>query len=199
MAALTAFSSAESYRAATFEKLDAPDLVSDGLEFDACVFRDCSFPRAALKRWLMVDCRFERCDLTAAKLTGSRLRGVSFANCRAGGVNWAGASSLDDVSFNHCVLDHGVFTGAKLPRFAATDCRLREADFGDADLRGADLTRCDLTGSRFARADLSGADLRGAFGYRIDARDTKLKKARVSLPEAVSLLAGLDVAVEDSL
>ena len=197
MLALKAFASAESFRGATFDKIDADGGLPEALEFDSCVFREGAFAHAVLKRWRLVDCRFENCDLTAARLTGARLRGVSFKNCRAGGVNWAGASGLDDVSFNHCVLDHGVFAGAKLPRFAAVDCRLREADFGDADLRGADLSRCDLTAARFARADLSGADLRGATGYMIDARDTKMKKARVSLPEAVSLLAGLDVVVED--
>lgn len=197
MTTIAAFASAESYRAATFEKIDAAELALEGLEFDDCVFRDCAFSKAALKRWRLFDCRFEDCDLTAAKLTGGRLRGNSFKNCRAGGVNWAGASSLDDLAFEHCLLDHGVFAGAKLPRFSAVDCRLREADFGDAELVGANFSLSDLTAARFARADLSGADLRGAFGYLIDARDTKLKKARFSLPEAVSLLSGLDVVVED--
>jgi fluoroquinolone resistance protein len=193
-----AFGAETSFRARTFAKLDASAHAFDGLEFDTCVFKDCSFSGAALKRWHLTDCRFENCGLTAARVTAARLRGVAFKNCRAGGVNWAGASSLDDVSFEHCVLDHGVFSGAKLPRFSAVDCRLREADFAEADLRSAVFTKCDLLGSRFFGADLSGADLRGAFDYLIDARQTKMKKTRVSLPEAVSLLSGLDVILEDS-
>jgi fluoroquinolone resistance protein len=195
---LKAFAAGAAHRERTFEKLDASAHAFEGVEFDTCVFRDCSFAGAALKRWHLTDCRFENCDLTAARLTGSRLRGVSFKNCRAGGVNWAGASSLDDLSFDHCVLDHGAFTNTKLPRFSAIDCRAREADFAEADLRGAVFTRTDLLGSRFFAADLSAADLRGAFDYLIDARQTKMKKTRVSLPEAVSLLAGLDVVIEDA-
>jgi fluoroquinolone resistance protein len=192
------FSDKEKYfRGQTFAQLDAAGHAFDGLEFDTCVFRDCSFSAAALKRWHLSDCRFEGCDLTTARLTGARLRGVVFKNCRAGGVNWAGASSLDDLTFEHCVLDHGVFSNTKLPRFSAVDCRVREADFAEADLRGAILTRCDLRGSRFFGADLSAADLRGAFDYLIDARHTKMKKTRVCLPEAVSLLTGLDVVLED--
>jgi fluoroquinolone resistance protein len=193
-----AFAAETSFRGRTFAKLDASAHAFDGLEFDTCVFVDCNFSGAALKRWHLTDCRFEGCDLTAARVTAARLRGVSFKNCRAGGVNWAGASSLDDLSFEHCVLDSGVFSGAKLPRFSAVDCRLREADFGDADLRSAVFTKSDLRGSRFFGADLSGADLRRAFDYLIDARQTKMKKTRVSLPEAVSLLAGLEVIVEDN-
>jgi uncharacterized protein YjbI with pentapeptide repeats len=194
---LSAFGAETSFRERTFSLLDAASHAFDGLEFDTCVFKDCCFTGAALKRWHLTDCRFEDCDLTAARLTASRLRGVTFKNCRAGGVNWAGASALDDASFEHCVLDHGVFTGAKLPRLSAVDCRIREADFGDADLRGAVFTRSDLRGCRFFGADLSAADLRGAFDYLIDARQTKMKKTRVSLPEAVSLLSGLDVVIEE--
>ncbi len=194
---LKTFAGETSFREKTFLKLDASAHAFDGLEFDTCVFKGCSFSGAALKRWRLTDCRFEDCDLTAARLTASRLRGVAFKNCRAGGVNWAGAGSLDDLAFEHCVLDHGVFSGAKLPRFSAVDCRVREADFAEADLRAAVFAKCDLLGSRFFGADLSGADLRGAFDYMIDARQTKMKKTRVSLPEAVSLLAGLDVILEN--
>jgi len=194
---LKTFGAGASHRERTFDSLDASAHAFDGLEFDTCIFRSCSFSGAALKRWHLTDCRFENCDLTAARLTGARLRGVKFLNSRAGGVNWAGASSLDDLSFEHCVLDHGVFSGAKLPRFSAVDCRVREADFSEADLRGAVFTTCDLLGSRFFGADLSAADLRGAFDYLIDARQTKMKKTRVSLPEAVSLLAGLDVLLDE--
>ena len=192
-----AFGAETFFRGRTFSKLDASAHAFDGLEFDTCVFRECSFSGAALKRWRLTDCRFEDCDLTAARVTGARLRGVVFKNCRAGGVNWAGASSLDDLSFEHCVLDHGVFSNAKLPRFAAVDCRVREADFAEADLRSAVFARSDLRGCRFFGADLSAADLRGAFDYLIDARQTKMKKTRVSLPEAVALLSGLDVILED--
>lgn len=193
-----AFAAETSFRGRTFTMLDASAHAFEGFEFDACLFQNCSFSGAALKRWHLTDCRFEDCDLTAARVTAARLRGVAFKNCRAGGVNWAGAASLDDLSFEHCLLDHGVFSGAKLPRFSAADCRLREADFAEADLRCAVLTKCDLLGARFFGADLSGADLRGAFDYLIDARQTKMKKTRVSLPEAVSLLAGLDVILEDN-
>jgi uncharacterized protein YjbI with pentapeptide repeats len=192
------FAAGATFRDRTFKDFDASTHAFEGQEFDACLFKECSFAGAALKRWHLTDCRFENCDLTAARLTGARLRGVSFKNCRAGGVNWAGTTSLDDVSFDHCVLDSGVFSNLKLPRFSAVDCRVREADFAEADLRGAIFTKCDLLGSRFFGADLSAADLRGAFDYLIDARQTKMKKTKVSLPEAVSLLSGLDVVIEDA-
>ena len=186
------------HRDAAFTELDAKGFELVDLEFDACRFKDCSFAAANLRRVRFSDCAFENCDLTAAKLTGSRLRAVSFRNCRAGGANFAAASALDELTFTHCLLDHAAFAGAKLPRLSFDDCRLREADFAEADLRAAIFTRCDLARARFVGADLTGADLRTSFSYEIDAFRTKIKKARFSLPEAVSLLQGLDIILEDS-
>ena len=198
MSTANVFPAGTAFRDQTFNDIDISAHAIDELEFDSCVFKDCNFSGAALKRWHLTDCRFEKCDLTAARLTGARLRGVSFINCRLGGINLACTTALDDISFHHCVLDSSVFSNLKLPRFSAVDCRVRDADFAEADLRGAIFTKCDLMGSRFFGADLSGADLRGAFDYLIDARQTKMKKTRVSLPEAVALLAGLDVVLEDA-
>lgn len=198
MPALSVPSAGSVHRDAEFKALDAKGLELADAEFDACVFKDCSFAGASLRRARFTNCRFENCDFTAAKLTGSRLRTASFKDCRAGGTNWAAATALDDLSFVHCLLDHGAFAGAKLPRLRLDDCRLREADFSEADLRSSVFSVCDLRGARFFGADLSGADLRGSFSYEIDAFRTKIKKARFSLPEAVSLLRGLDVILEDS-
>ena len=96
-----AFAAESSFRERTFTKLEAAGHAMEALEFDTCVFKECTFSGAALKRWHLTDCRFEDCDLTAARLTASRLRGVRFKNCRAGGVNWAGTSALDDLAFEH--------------------------------------------------------------------------------------------------
>ena len=44
-----AFGAETSFRGRTFAKLDASAHAFDGLEFDTCVFKECSFPGAALK------------------------------------------------------------------------------------------------------------------------------------------------------
>lgn len=198
MPALESLKAGSAHRDAGFRELDAKGLELVDIDFDSCRFTACSFAGAALRRARFTDCSFEGCDFTAARFTGSRLRGASFKDCRAGGANWAASSSLDDLTFTHCLLDQGTFAGAKLPRLTLDDCRLREADFSEADLRSAAIVRCDLARARFFGADLTGADLRGSFSYEIDAFRTKIKKARFSLPEAVALLPGLGIILEDS-
>jgi hypothetical protein len=53
-------------------------------------------------------------------------------------------------------------------------------------------------GSRFVDCDLSGADLRKARAYRIDVRRNAVAGLRVRMPEAIGLLHGLDVVVDEA-
>ena len=198
MPALDPLKAGAVHRDEAFADLDLKGLELADAEFDGCSFTHGLFSGATLRRVRFSDCRFEGCDFTAARFIGSRLRTASFTSCRAGGANWAAATALDDLTFVHCLLDNGSFADAKVPRLKLDDCRLRDADFAGADLRSSIFFRCDLKGARFFGADLSSADLRGSFSYEIDPFRTKIKKARFSLPEAVSLLHGLDINLEDS-
>jgi uncharacterized protein YjbI with pentapeptide repeats len=57
----------------------------------------------------------------------------------------------------------------------------------------ANFTGTDLTDSLFLTTDLTEADLSSATNYQIDARQNTIQNARFSLPEAMSLLHGLDI------
>ena len=77
-----------------------------------------------------------------------------------------------------------------------TNCTAKEADFTEADLRGGIFTGGDFEGSFFSKTNLEGADFRDAKNYSIDVRYAKVKKAKFSLPEGLSLLSGLEVSIE---
>ena len=49
----------------------------------------------------------------------------------------------------------------------------------------------------FKETDLTGADFTGAVNYRIDINHNKIKKAKFSRLEAVSLLESLDIELTD--
>lgn len=85
------------------------------------------------------------------------------------------------------------------PRFTEQsfeDCRFAEAEFARCELKGVSFALSDLTRCSFSRNDLAGADLRGARGYAISPLDNNLRGMRVSLPEALGLLAAVGVVVE---
>lgn len=66
----------------------------------------------------------------------------------------------------------------------------------EVQLKGADFSGTDLKKSTFQDCDLSKADFRGAKNYFISTESNKIKKAKFSMPEAVSLLGNLDIMIE---
>lgn len=91
------------------------------------------------------------------------------------------------------MLDHLTFIGLDLHEIIAGECVAREVDFRQADLTRADLSHTDLAGSLFSKTNLAGADLTHAKNYSINASQNTLRGARFSMPEAMSLLHGLDI------
>lgn len=89
------------------------------------------------------------------------------------------------------------FTNLTLTQEAVTAVTFEECTFAETNLTGANCTHTDFTDSRFIHANLTKADFRGARNYNIAANLNTLKQAKFSLPEAVALLHGLDIILED--
>ena len=168
-----------------------------GVDFESCVLRSCVLSKASLARCRFLDCTFESCDLGLVKVPNTRLRGVKFKNCKLIGVNWSPLSAAVSVSFEKCQLNYSNFAGLDLRLTEFIGCSAREADFSDCDLSEAVFTGTDLLGARFAGTNLGKSDFRGATNYQIDPTANKVRKAKFSLPEAVSLLRGLDIVIDD--
>jgi uncharacterized protein YjbI with pentapeptide repeats len=136
-------------------------------------------------------------------VTSTRFRDVRFESTKILGVDWTKADSMDDphantsLFFLDCVLDLSSFFGLNLRSATIERCSAKETDFGEADLQGAVCRRTDFSGARFHGTNLEHADLREALNYAIDPRANKVKGARFSLPEAVALLRGLDIVIDE--
>jgi len=167
------------------------------VEFDSCAFQHCVFAKTSFPLSRFLDCAFESCDFSLLKVTNARFRDVRFKDCKLIGINWASIGGALDLVFEHCLLDYSVFTGLDLRRIRLIRCSAREVDFSDSNLREAVCTGTDFQAARFSNTDLSKADFRGATNYQIEASSNRLGKAKFSLPEAVSLLQGLDIVIED--
>jgi uncharacterized protein YjbI with pentapeptide repeats len=169
----------------------------EGLRFEDCRFEHCDFSEATLRDCRFRDCEFADCNLSLARLAGSRI-GARFADCKLVGIDWTlahwPAVHLDAaIAFERCALNDGSFFGLSLRELAAVECRVHDVDFTEADLEDADFRHSDLRGAIFRRTRLARADFRDAIGYRIDVLLNDVRRAKFSLPEAVSLLHGLDI------
>lgn len=167
-------------------------------------FIRCAFPDAFFNECHFKNCLFEQCDLSMVRVKSSRFSSVQFENCKAIGINWTEASWEKGgffrlIDFDNCALNYSSFFGLKLHKIKMIRCTALEADFGEADLTGAIFSHTDFSGSIFMHTNLTEADFVNATNYNISAKNNTIKKAKFSLPEAMSLLRSLDIVLVDGV
>lgn len=74
--------------------------------------------------------------------------------------------------------------------------QLKECDFKETLLPEGNFNGCNLEGTLFHHCDLKGADFRNAVNYAIDPLVNQIKKAKFSIPDALSLLKGFDISFD---
>jgi uncharacterized protein YjbI with pentapeptide repeats len=77
------------------------------------------------------------------------------------------------------------------------DCRVHRTDFVEADLQESVFRGSDLEGSLFHKTGLERADFTGARSFAIDPTSNRIKKAKFSSPEVLTLLAPFEIVVKD--
>lgn len=187
-----------------FKDLDFHGDTFEDLEFTGCSFHNCKFIECTFQNLSFVDCTFQNCDLSLLKCPQTSFKRVEFKSCRLIGINWSAANweqkSLlehQTVSFQDCLLDHSIFIGLNLKSTSFEGCKARSLDFEGTNLSQANFRNADLEGTRFAQCNLTKANFTGASNYLIRASENTLHQTRFSLPEAISLLHGLDIILED--
>jgi fluoroquinolone resistance protein len=182
-------------------------LPNDSLEhktFTSCVFVKCSFRETSFLQCEFQDCTFRNCDLSLVTLKDCTFKGALFQDSQLIGINWMDTNLaktkyilVKPVDFVKCVLNHSTFMGLSLKNVALTRCIAKDVSFEEADLSHANCTATDFTDSRFLHTNLTEADFTGAVNYSIAPALNTLKKTKFSLPEAMSLLHGLDILLTD--
>ncbi len=177
----------------------------EGKEFTSCTFIKCSFRETAFKACKFHDCTFKGCDLSLIAPQECYFKNTQFAELQIIGVNWMDTNLANKkavfgkpVDFINCALNHSTFMGLNLKRVRLAQCLAVDVSFEEADLSGSDCTYTDFKDSRFLHTDLTEADFTGATNYSIAAGLNTLKKTRFSLPEAMSLLYGLDIILTEA-
>lgn len=120
---------------------------------------------------------------------GSRLTGVNFSVVQLGALGIQVTFQDADLSF--CSFRNMDLTACRFKGSVA-----READFQRCDLEKVVFEACDLDRCVFNGNNLKFADLRSARNYSISAFDNRIRGMRVALPEAINLLAALEVDVQ---
>jgi fluoroquinolone resistance protein len=168
----------------------------ESIRFEECTFDECRFVDFKFEKCLFIDCDFKGSVLSAIDPIGSRFLRPGFSQCKVIGFDWAKTTKLQDLSFTECQIDYSNFSSLQLPRVRMVRCSAKEVRFNETSAVDGVFTETDFQGSTFFKSDLSRSDFRRAKNYSIDLNNNVIKGARFSLPEALSLLYGLDIVIE---
>ena len=174
------------YEDKEFKSLSAANLKKS--TFDNVLFESCQFVGSDWQMTQFAECKFKNCNLSLVNLKGCRLQQVVFEECKIVGLDFYKCEKNLSISFLKSVLQTCNFTDLKLKGTSFFGSKIREVYFTNTDLSLANFMDTDLLGSTFHQCNLEKADFRNAVNYGIDLTCNKVKKARFSLPEAMSLL-----------
>lgn len=184
-----------------FLKLHEEKKVFSAIEFYNCTFENCYLLECLFQKCTFTHCTFINCDISALKVTNSKFIEVVFESSKVIGVDWTQAGKVGSymplsLKFFQSTLTYSTFFGLNLAHIEVVKCIVHEVDFTDADISEGNFRETDFLESKFHNTNLSKADFRQARNYTIDPRANIVKKAKFSLPEAMTLLSGFDIILE---
>jgi len=195
------------YDSQTFRGILCDSQQIENVTFHDCSFKSCSFRETTFRACKFQSCVFKKCDLSLMKVDSSTFTNTLFEDSKVIGVNWVKASwgkmeihqLLKSIDFIGCVLNYSTFMELSLEKMILSKCIVKEVDFSETNLKQANCTFSDFSNSHFRHTNLSEADFTGATNYFIKPYLNTLKKAKFSLPEAMSLLFNLDIEITDPI
>lgn len=185
----------DSYENEVFENIELADDL-EGVEFTNCVFRNSSFQSRRLTECSFDGCVFIQCNLSLMEIVHTSFLDATFTDCKMIGVSWSAVGGFLSASYEGSILNNNIFSDMNLTRFRFVSCSFVEASFHNTKLVRSVFDDCDLLQCQFSQSDLSFADFTTSRNYYVNAATNTLHKTRFSLPEAVSLLANLDIVLK---
>jgi len=166
------------------------------------IFEHCTFYKCSLKGCTFEDCSFEKCtfnecDLSLIKFKNTALSDVQINGSKAIGIAWHTASNPITINFNNSKISYSSFFGKSYKKGQLINCLADEVDFTNCNLTQANFAGTDLKNAIFSNTDITQANFVGALNYAININNNKTKKAKFSLPEALSFLHNLDIIIVD--
>ncbi|CAN5602627.1 pentapeptide repeat-containing protein [soil metagenome] len=176
-----------------FDNITWEEKVISGRYFDHCTFYKCSLKGSIFEHCSFEKCVFEECDLSLIKFKNTAVSNAQIDGSKAIGIVWHAASNPVSVNFKNSRISYSSFYGKNLKKMQVVDCMADETDFTNCNLMQSNFAGTDLRDAIFANTDLSQANFVNATNYSINLQNNKTKKAKFSLPEALSFLYALDI------
>ena len=188
------------YQGETFAGFDPGPSLKD-TEYQDCVFKACRWQGVHLENCSFLGCTFDHCQFSDIHFTFCKMRDAWLEGCAFRGIGWGALQGRGGLGQPigkaiNCSFRYNQFVGMALGGFDFSRNQFSECLFDDCKLAEADFNGAGLGRTAFTRCDLQNADFRAAQEYLIDPNQNKLKGARFSFPDVVTLLDGLGLRIE---
>lgn len=161
-----------------------------------CEFQKVDFSGLDLSKKRFSNCRFIGCNWTATKVELTRLQDVSFLESKVMGVDFTLCDpNFLSLAFEKCLLNGCNFTEMVLKGAKFVESQVKECHFAQSNVKGGSFRGSNLEGSTFHQTNLEKCDFSEAENYAIDPLNNRLKGAKFSQVEALSLLKGLGIEI----
>ena len=100
------------------------------------------------------------------------------------------------MSASKCKFKNCIFYDLNLDETLFENCILKDCEFQNTSLKRVIFKNSNLQKSHFHQCKLAEADFTSAKNYFISIERNDVKKAKFSMPEALSLIEGLGVIIE---
>ena len=177
----------------TFDKQDVL-ILSEG-EYIHCSFVGMDFSGESFKSSKIIDCSFKSCNLSNIELTNATVMNTEFDNCKLVGTNWTSVNRVSHPRFTACLLDFSIMQDLDLTKVEFEKCSLKDVDFSGAKLNLSHFKEANLENAVFNQCDLQQANFIDAVNYWIDPRYNKLKGAKFSMPNAITLFEAMGIEI----
>ncbi|MEQ8155382.1 MAG: pentapeptide repeat-containing protein [Clostridiaceae bacterium] len=176
------------------------ETISDTKYID-CEFYNCDFIDVEVDNCLFKDCKFYNCTMNNVTFKYTSMKNAILDNSAFIGINWntlkGDSRTFEPIySAKECFFKYNNFILMNLNKFKFSGSNFQESFFEECDLRETDFKDVRFQNTQFTQCNMTKADFRGATGYVIDIQSNKLKKARFSLPDVLTLLDSIEVLID---
>lgn len=190
------------YENEIIEKFVSKDEYIQNIEYTDCTFRDSDFLESTMKNCRFDNCAFIGCTFRNVKFEFCTMRNCTFTESNLIGVDWSDLQERGSIfptvsSLKNCVVKANIFVHSQLVASDLSGSTIQYTSFERCDLKKTDFRNVDFKRSAFENCDLRDADFREAHNYQIDTNSNKVRGAKFSYPDVVSLLSPLGIIIED--
>lgn len=171
------------------------------IEYNNCIFNNCSFVDVEINNCKFIDCTFKNCKLNNIIFKHSSFKSGKFINSALIGINW-NVITDENMLFapiaevSECLFKYNNFLSLKLNKLDFSNCKFQECFFENCSLAESKFNKSIFDKTSFSECNLIKTDFRNANGYIININNNKLKGSKFSFPEVVSLLNVLDIIID---